>query len=187
MWTTHSHSAIIGEHLLFSMVMVPLMHRWSTRSLLHQPGNPDWSKVCLSFQSKCLFHPSPSWQEEENTWTPRGFGRSSFISWYNKVRRGTLLLHRVIWHAIKARACILGTDSQLGYKEEKVRLLLQPRQVLPRHPESIPALSRRPVSYSACSWNKAELVWSYIQQGFISYTQKVMSSTFCFVAFRIAY
>lgn len=55
---------------------------------------------------------STSWQDEENTWPPRGFGRGSSISWYNKVRHRPLLLQPFIWLIIKVKACVWGTSAQ---------------------------------------------------------------------------
>lgn len=157
MWSRRSHSAIIGEHLLFSTVTVLLMRHWSTLGISHQALEPRLNYILPLVSIETSFHLSPSWQEEENTRTPRGFGRSSFISWYNKVGQGTWSLRRVTGQTIKAKACVSGTDSQLGYKEEKVRLVLQARQVLPRRHESIPALSR---VCTACSISRAVLVWN---------------------------
>lgn len=79
---------------------------------------------------------------------PVDLGEVHFFPDITKSGRGTWSLRRVTWQTIKAKACVSGADSQLGYREEKVRLVLQARQVLPRRGERIPALSR---VCSACS------------------------------------
>lgn len=74
-----------------------------------------WSdlKSDPSSQEESSSNLSTSWQEKENTWTPRGLWRSSFfLPWYNIVSHGWLLLQPFIWQGIKEEACVSGTHSQ---------------------------------------------------------------------------